>query len=531
MSVTRAFYVIQGGLQVRHNDGSGGEHDLVFQDSDEGFRAFDDYLASSSSELSVVVVDVIEEVFAADTMPKLGFRDRNALLERRIRRKFPRTPYRLAVTGGTVAGTAEKQVVYSSISNHELLDPWTSLIVQHQVPLTGIFSVPLMAQQLAKSFYRKAKPLLFITQHQGNRLRQTFIKNGLVMSARLSQSPAIIDPDYVHFVNTEILRSRRYLERSRLLSSMEQLDVCMIADKPTADQIVQDAESDSPMQLHFVDPEVAKNRFRAATDTPTDHLEALYVAAALRQRPKHSYAVSGEQRYWQMSRVRRAFIGAAFATGAACSVFAGINIGDAWRLHRESTTIDAQVTQLSETFRRENESFGPIKADSYEMKLAVDTGDYILQQRVPVPWVLQQLGNVLGDFADVRVAEVAWRTEIDSEAEPARPRPGEEAMPVAIPGTNAVTAEIVATIDPFSGDLRAAFRRIDQLAADISERTSFTETVVVEYPIDASPASSITGELGGESARRAAQFRLHLTYPLESAQVANSQQGGGNEGF
>lgn len=104
-------------------------------------------------------------------------------------------------------------------------------------------------------------------------------------------------------------------------------------------------------------------------------------------------------------------------------------------------------------------------------------------------------------------------------------------MPVAIPGTNAVTAEIVATIDPFSGDLRAAFRRIDQLAADISERTSFTETVVVEYPIDASPASSITGELGGESARRAAQFRLHLTYPLESAQVANSQQGGGNEGF
>lgn len=523
MAATRAFYVIQGSLEVRGLDGAVVDTDLVFPDSDAGLLAFDEYLAGSEVEPSLVVVDVIEEVFVADTIPKLGSRDRTALLDRRIKRKFPRTPYRLSVIGGAVSGSAEKAVVHSSISNHELLDPWISVIMRHRVPLIGIFSVPLMATQIVKPFYRKSNPVLFITQHQGNKLRQSFIKNGLVMSGRLSQSPATSDAAYAAFVNTEILRSRRYLERSRLLSSMEPLDICMVAEKQLAEQIVNLAESVSPLKFHFADPAVAKKRTRVATTTPDNHLEAIYVTAALRHRPKHSYAASGEQRYWQMSRIRRSFIAAAFAAGAACSVVAGINIGDAWRLHRETNAIDAQVTQLSETFRRENESFGPIKADSYEMKLAVDTGDYILRQRVPVPWVLQQLGYVLADYTDVRVAEIAWQAEIESTAEPVRAQPGEPAVPVPIPGTSAVSAEIVATIEPFDGDLRAAFRRIDQLVDDIATRTSFSEAAAVEYPIDASLGSSITGELGREGGKNTAQFRLRLTYPLTTTAMTGGE--------
>ncbi|MDJ0941344.1 MAG: hypothetical protein QNJ00_16400 [Woeseiaceae bacterium] len=509
----RAFYVIQGMLEVFERDQKSNDR-LRFADSDDGLRAFDRYLSESDAVQSLIVIDVIEEVFATDSIPKLNFNDRRALLKRRVGRKFPRTPFRLSVSGRANGENGETVAVHSSISNHELLDPWLTVILRHRVPLTGIFSVPLMAPEMLKRFFKTQKPVLFLTQHQGQKLRQVFIQDGLAKSARLSQTPPIDDDGYAAAISTEIQRSRRYLERSRLLSGMEELDVCMMAGRAIADRIVRDAEPGSPLQFHFIDPDVAEKRLKAGSGVPVDHLERFYISTALRHRPGHSYAVSGEQRYWRMSQLRRAAIGFAFGTAAACSAMAGVYFGDALRLHRSSTEIDSLVTQLSETYRRENESFGPIKADSYEMKLAVDTGDYILEQRVPVPWVMQQLGAVLGDYPDVRVTALSWEAQTPAATAPPRQRPGEAALPVPIPAVNAVTAEMTGTLDTFDGDLRKAFARIDRLVADIASRTAFAHTFAVEYPIDASPRSSVSGEISGDGVVEEARFRLRMTYQL-----------------
>lgn len=515
VAASRAFYVIQGSLQIRGVDAANSGQVLQFPDSDDGLREFDDYLKHNAFEPSLVLIDVIEEVFTTDAIPKLGFRDRRALLDRRVRRKFPRTPYRLSVCGKAALLTAgECPVVHSAVTNHELLDPWISIMLRHRVPLTGIFSVPLMAPKMLGCFYKSLDQALFITQHQGDKLRQSFVQDGLVKSARLSQSPDVEDDDYPGFIVTEVQRSRRYLERSRLLSGIEQLDVCLIVDRRVSDRISSTAQSDSPLQFHFIDPKVAERRLRAGTDVPLDRLETLYIASALRARPPQSYATSGEQRYWRMSRLRNAAIGAALTTAAACSVLTGVYVGDAWRLHSESTTIDAQVTQLSETYRRENEELGPIRADSYDMKLAVDTGDYILEQRVPVPWVMQQLGAVLGDYPDVGIRELSWQADTDPVDEPVRPRPGEPARPVPIPAVRSVSAKLSGTIEPFDGNLRAAFARIDRLVADLESRTAFVDVAAIEYPIDASPRASIAGELGQNSDTVEARFQLRLTYTL-----------------
>lgn len=515
MSATRAFYVVQGSLQVWEQNMSEGVEPLTFTDSDDGLQQFNQYMHGSAGQQSLVLIDVIEEVFSSDTVPKLGTRDRQTLLKKRVERKFPRTPYRLPVLETTgILAQGERAVVYSCISNHELLNPWLDIIMRHRTPLTGIFSVPLMAPGILAKFHKSKGSMLFITQHQGNRIRQVFIQDGLVKSARLSQSPQITDEAYPSSVITEIQRSRKYLERTRLLSGMEQLDVWMIADSEVAHKIVDCAETDSPMKLHFLNPASALKKTRAGRECAADSMEGLYIACALKSRPGHSYAASGETRYWHMSRIRRSIIASTIAVATACSVAGGVIIADALRLKSESTRIDAQVSQLSETFRRENADFGPIKADSYEMKLAVDTGDYILDQRLPVPWVMQQLGSVLGDYPDVQVRALSWRSETETLAEPPRARPGEPALPVPIPAINAVSAELTGTLEPFDGDMRAAFSRIDALAADISARTRFADVWTVEYPLDASLRSSIQGEISPEIMEEEARFKLRLVYSL-----------------
>ncbi len=522
MAAKRAFYIVQGGLRVCEFAGGEFDESRVFTDNDDGLKEFDRYLHSTRMRQSVIVVDVIEEMFSTDTIPKLGLRDQKALLERRARRKYPRTPYRLPVVVRGSRGDS-REVVLSAISNHELLDPWVSVMLKHQTPLTGIYSVPLMAPALLAAFYKSSDTVLFVTQHQRTRLRQVFVRNGVVKSARLSQAPSPDDPNYATAVLNEVQRSRRYLERTRLLSPMEQLDVCMIVDRGLSQSIVTSAETDSPMQLHFVEPETAAKKLGAARNIEPDRLEGLYICRALRQRPRHSYAHSGESRFWHMSRLRRAFIAASAAAAAYLSVIAGSWFGDALELHRESAYVDAQVSQLSETFRRENEDFGPIKADSYAMKLAVDTGDFILDQRVPVPWVMQQLGSVLGDYEDIRIQELSWRADTTTASAPTRQRPGEPPPAVPIPEISSVTVSISGSLDPFDGDMRRAFERIDALVDDLAARTAFADARVIEYPLDASIRSSVTGEISRDRALEEARFQLRLVYPLVQELVAEER--------
>ena len=516
MAASRAFYVTQESLMVW--TGTAPEQTVVFANTEEGLRGFEAFLARQPDAPSLVLLDVIEEEFADDAIPKLGLRDRAALLQRRIERKFPRTPYRLPVYQGRASRRSDECVViHSAVSNQELLDPWLRIVLSQRTPLTGIFSVPLMASGLAGRLCSSSHPLLFLTQHQHTKLRQVFLRKGGVQSARLSQSPQLSDPEYPQFVVTEIQRSRRYLERRRLVGNMEQLDVCMIVAPDVADRILECVESSSPMRLHFVDPAVAAKRIGVEVELESDKLEALYLATALRRQPRHSYAVSGERRYWHMHRLRRAVIGGAFAVAATCSILAGLYLSDAWRLKARIADVEAQVTQLSETFRRENERFDPIKADSREMKLAVETGDYILANRLPVPWVMQQIGRVMDDYPDVHIRQLTWRTESAAAAQPAAARNRAERMPVAIPPIAAVGANVAAEIRPFDGDMRRAFARIDALAADLAARTTFGDVVVVEYPLDASPQSSLSGEIVDDVRPETVQFRLRLRYALPAA--------------
>jgi hypothetical protein len=525
MSRQRLLYVTQDSLTVWQRRRSDPECVAEFDDSDQGLRSFDTYMAANSDQTSFLLVDVIEEEFTVDNVPTLNFRDRKALMLRRLQRKFPRTPYRLPVyQGKATRGAEEATVVHSAISNHELLDPWLQVMLRHEIPLAGIYSVPLMGPELMRRLSKTKQPVLLLTQHHGQKLRQVFMQNGHVQSARLSQSPAIADEEYPQFVLTEIGRSRRYLERARLLSNLEQLDVYIVAESSLAERILACEKRESPLQIHFVRPDKAAQKVGLVTAPPEDRLESLYLALSFQRRPRHNYAVSGESRFSRMRRIRHAAIAAAVTVGCACSAAAGLNLSDAWFLGRQVAEIEQQLERLTATFHGENAAFDPIQADSHEMKLAVDTGNFILSNRLPVPWVMQQIGMVMGDYPDIQILALGWTADSSAETRPERQR-GDRPKPVPVPPITAVNAVITAEIQPFDGNMRRAFMRIDQLARELGSRTEFVTVETLEYPLDASPEASISGEIVGAGNFDSARFQLLLRLPLDAVAVDGGEAG------
>lgn len=524
MAERRTFYVTQDALVVWHCFRNDVQREICFQSGDDGFRQFDAYLAKTSQRASLMLVDVIEEEFAADTIPKLSYRDRKALIQRRLRRKFPRTPYRLGIyQGRRDKGADEFDVTHSAISNDELLDPWLEIIVRHSVPLSGIYSVPHLTADLLSKLHSSTGNALLMTQHQGQKLRQVFLRSGKVRSARLSQSPEVTDTSYGEYLFDEIMRSRRYLERTRLLSNEEELDVYVVVGDEDAAGILNNTDRSKPLRIHFIDPEKVAAKIAGVDSVRPDQQESLYIALCNRRPPRYNYAQRGETRYSTMLRVRHVLMAASVLLALTLSVVSGYMLADTWSMRKRVQTIDGQIEQMSETFRREHASFQPIRADSHEMKTAVDTGDFILKNRLPVPWVMQQLGLVLGDFPEMQLGELQWAAETPPDESGINQRRGDAPRPVQIRNISAVTAEFSGRIEPHDGNLRVAFARIDSLVEELEARTAFDSVVAIEYPVDARPQSSLNGEIAPKDQAPEAVFRVRLTLNLAAPENADEQ--------
>ena len=163
-----------------------------------------------------------------------------------------------------------------------------------------------------------------------------------------------------------------------------------------------------------------------------------------------------------------------------------------------------QTRQMEETFRREHQAFGESQAESHEMKAAVDAGDFILANRVPVDVVMSQLATVFDSFPTVRIDELEWT--IDGAPATSSLRDG----PQPLLPTTSLSAQIVGQIVPFDGDFRRAFATVERLRKVLDERPALTDVAAIEYPINARPDATISGELVGAGTQRSAPFRLTL---------------------
>jgi len=292
--------------------------------------------------------------------------------------------------------------------------------------------------------------------------------------------------------------------------------VYFVADEEVAARAFAD-NSGIEFRAHIIDPREAADKLGVSGDLRTTNMEFLYLARCMRKRPKYKYSLRESIDYSQLLLMRHAAIGLAVAGAVACSVASGVLLTGALMFRDASQTIETQITRMEETYRRENAEFEPIRADSHEMKLAVDTGEFILRNTLPIEWVMGQVGRVMDDHADMHIGQLRWEIESEAEENNANARRGrnDRPMPVPIPEIVAVTANISGQIRPYDGNLRHAFAKIDDLAKSLQQYTDFDRVAVAEYPIDARPGAALSGEVRRKGDNQLAGFSLSLTLRIE----------------
>ena len=490
-----------------------------FAVSGAGAAAFERYLAPLAAEPVHVFIDLAEEDFRLDTIPHVGASDRDAILARKLAQIYRNTPYRHALLQGRESeGRRDDRVIYTAVTNPEILRPWIEILERLKVPLAGIHSVAVFSGRLLDELDLLFPHALLVTFTPGDAMRQTYFRDREIKFSRLTPIDLEEGQTLGGMIAEETTRTWQYLDSLRNFGTEDRLEVCVLVHKNDRAAVEPYLRDFAQLQYRLLDMgEVALKLGLKPPPLDSTAEEVMVHLFLLRQAPNH-YASPELRRYGMRRSARIALTQAAVVVLLASLGWAG------WNLTRtvQASVADERVEQQVHALNRESEeitrtlpSFG---VGGATMRESVAFYNGALRGFPDVAGFLVPLSEVLRSHPEVRLTQLAWEATDDAKAMPRlRATPLKEPPPVtalaksatapsgqaANPDDNAnpvfagghyEVALVEGTVRVANNDFRGATAAIEALAADVGRVAGF-KVDVVESPLDTSPALALQGRL------------------------------------
>lgn len=220
----RIFYYSGYRLTVFHWQNNECIATYAFNPGEEGIDKFQTYLKATANTPVRILVDLIEEDFKKETIPHVGAADRKAIVRRLIDRQYRKSKdyVQYKVLEREKTGRKDDVLLYSVLSNPEILEPWLKPMQATGTAISGIWSLPLLSPKLFKKLNTQAKNVLLVSQQVPSNLRQTFIRNGRFESSR-SAVVNLDDAPIGEYISSEVEQTIRFLSNQRHIGFDEKL--------------------------------------------------------------------------------------------------------------------------------------------------------------------------------------------------------------------------------------------------------------------------------------------------------------------
>jgi hypothetical protein len=489
-----------------------------FAVSGAGAQAFEHYLANLKDVPTQLFTDLAEEDFRLDTIPHVGARDRDAILQRKLTQIFRNTPYRHALLQGREPeGRRDDRVFYTAITNPELLRIWLEMLERLRVPLEGIHSAAVFSGVLLEELDLVFANTLLVTFTPGDAMRQSYFRDREIKFSRITPIDLEEGQSLGTMIAEETTRTWQYLDSLRNFAQDDRLEVCILVHPNDRRVVEPELRNFSQLQYHVLDIEQVAQKLGLKPAPLDSTAEEVMVHLFLLRRAENHFAGEELRRYAILRRARIALTQASLALVAASIAWAGWNLAPALK----ATEADLRVAQQVAALDRENneilKSLPSFGVGGSTMRDAVSFYNGAIRGFPTLAGFVVPLSGVLREHPAVRVTQLAWLATDDAKATPKLSRTvARDAPPVRSSGKAAEATAAAAALDdppnpPFAGgryevalfegslrvpanDFRGALAEVEKLAADIARLQGF-QADVVEGPLDVSPTQQIQGRL------------------------------------
>ena len=482
-----------------------------------GATAFERYCAGLANEPTYLFTDLAEEDFRLDTVPHVGPGDREAVLNRKLTQIFRNTPYRHALLQGREAeGRRDDRVIYTAITNPEVLRPWLEVLERLKVPLEGIYSAAVFSSVVLEELDLVFPHTLLVTFTPGDAMRQSYFRDREIKFSRLTPIDLEEGQTLGTMLAEETTRTWQYLDSLRHFGPDDRLEVCVLihrSDRPVVDAALRDF---AQLQYRLMDIEQVATKLALRPPPLDSTAEEVMVHLFLMRRTANHFASSELRRHATQRKARILLTQLSAGVLAASIAFGAWNVSRVFR----GTDADQEAAQQMSALNREHEaitralpSFG---VGGSTMRDAVTFYNGAIRGFPTLTEFLVPLSGVLRSHPEVRVTQLAWQATDDPKATPRMPlTPPRNAPPVKAlarsgePGTPPQTEDanpqfaggryeialVEATVRVPHNDFRGAMAAVERLAGDIAKVDGFRADVV-ESPLDTSPSLALQGRHG-----------------------------------
>ena len=508
----RALFISADKMCVYHWDKGNLGSSYLFDLNDVGRDNFKRYLQESQNSPMTILVDFIEEEFRQDTIPHVFGADRQALIKRKQSRLFRDANYLYTQDQGREEeGRRDDRLLFTALTNDEILKPWLSLLNECKVPVKGILSVSLLLQSYIKTLPNISDNALIVTMQSISGLRQTFFQKKELKISRLSRLPRYGTEPYAPRIYPEIDKIQRYLNSLRLIPDETSLEVYIFADKKTLVELGNEKSPVPSHRNHHLDITELLESKAGLKAQPLPFCDQLLMYHLLKTQPKNCYASLQEMRYMKTRALRIAMNAASVLLLVSSFIYSGLNFMSGLTSKQESLSFKSKADFYQTRYDLARERMPKTPVEPEAVKIAVDAVGTLNEYKSTPYEMLSFLGKGLLQFPDIKLDELDWSYSLDPNKGLASSGTAKNILPAGmIPGKRVFKyyqiSNIKAHIEPFDGNYREAISKVNQLAETLRESDAAYNITIESFPLDISSNATLQGD--SESVGKVALFSL-----------------------
>ncbi len=518
MANTRIFYLNAQQLAVYQWDGTALEVHYRFDSTPEGQAAFAEYLTDAADIVSAMLVDVVEEEYRNETIPHLRGRDSDAVQSRKLAQLFRHTSYRTCqLQGREKTGRKDDKAVLTALTNPGMVDSWLAHINAANVPLAGIYSLPMLGSQLLRKLKLNCPHALLITEQSSGLLRQSFHGDGHLKISRLSPVTEDSKNNYTEFLVAEIEKNQRYLNRLRILPFGKVLDVFVVCQHSRIQRLQQECQDSNAIRYHIIDINEAARQVGLQQVVDEHASEPLFIRLLAGERPATNYASKDQRRYHLMYQTRKILVAAGVVLALASTAWSAMNVVEGLQYNQSRVQAMEQAQSLEEHHQLLSLHLPKTPKSPRDMQAAVETHKTLQAYGTSPYLTMSAVGKQLQQYPGLQLDGIRWISSLDANTAIGQLEAQAESEEAVGEAQQTDTEEsqhlyqitlFKGMVKPFYGDYPAAFSLVNRFMASLRKDPRFVEVTATTMPLDVNSRSTLKGVSGTAEQINPARFEI-----------------------
>lgn len=488
----------------------------TFANSEDGYQAFDAFIQRNAKMNVYLIADAIEEEYRLESLPHTSGGARAELLERKLNQFNRNNLFRTAhFINQDKDKRRDDNFLFVALNNADFLQGWMSVIQVHQVPLVGLYLLPMISQYTVQQMKLMA-PNILLCERLSSGLRQTYLHNGHLRMSRLAPMVDVKPNQMAYFYLVEIEKTRLYLQSQRFITDHTELQLVMPSLDDQSEVIGKSISQEQGMECKIVDSLAYAKHVNIAPDLVLKHPELLHMQLLANGNIPANLAPDQLTKAYHLNKIRQAiYIAAAAVTLLGIGV-AGYSFLQANWSVQETAQLALQTQSQQQRYEEVASNFPTTPIPSAELKTAVDLAERVKQYNITPEDMMLVLSTALEATPEITIERLRWlQTDNLDMADTEKSRD----INASAANNNASQAAplrqiafVSAALSHFNGDYRGALNSVNQFVARLKSNPKVEQVVVLQEPVNASSFASLQGSTLDESTseRAPAAFKIKV---------------------